>query len=171
MKGRVRIIDRTQDQQFMQQALALAAQGAALGEVPVGAVLVQDGKVIGQGFNQPITLNDPSAHAEMLAIRQAAQQLVNYRLPETTLYVTLEPCPMCAGLIVHARITRVVYATTEPRAGAVVSQQRFFENSYLNHYVLVEGGVLQEQASSMLKAFFKQRRDQQKQAKPMLSED
>lgn len=165
MKGRVRIIDRSQDQQFMHRALELAQQGALLGEVPVGAVLVHQGKVIGEGFNRPIVNNDPSAHAEMLAIRQAAARLENYRLPESTLYVTLEPCTMCAGLIVHSRITRVVFAATEPRAGAAVSQQRFFENLYLNHYVLVEGGVLEEQASALLKDFFKQRRDQQRKIK------
>ncbi|MFT0212459.1 tRNA adenosine(34) deaminase TadA [Pseudomonas sp. F1_0610] len=167
MKGRVRIIDRSQDQQFMQRALELAQQGALLGEVPVGAVLVQQGHIIGEGFNRPIIEHDPSAHAEMLAIRQAARQLQNYRLPDTTLYVTLEPCSMCAGLIVHSRIARVVFAAAEPRAGAAVSQQRFFESLYLNHYVLVEGGVLEEQASRLLTDFFKQRRAQHKKTKPI----
>src|SRR5699024_4169805 len=106
-----------QDALFMAEALALAEQGAALGEVPVGAVLVQAGEVIGRGFNSQISLNDPSAHAEVQAIRDAATRLQNYRLPNTTLYVTLEPCHMCAGLIVHARISRVVFAAHEPRAG------------------------------------------------------
>ncbi|NLJ13063.1 MAG: nucleoside deaminase, partial [Gammaproteobacteria bacterium] len=110
----------------MRVAMGLAEQGAALGEVPVGAVLVQEGEIIGQGFNSPISLNDPSAHAEVQAIRDAATRLQNYRLPATTLYVTLEPCHMCAGLIVHARIARVVFAASEPRAGAVASQGSFF---------------------------------------------
>lgn len=147
-----------QDAGFMLQALALAARGAELGEVPVGAVLVQDGQVIGEGFNQPIGLHDPSAHAEMQAIRMAAGQVQNYRLPGSTLYVTLEPCSMCAGLLVHARVARLVYATTEPRAGMAQSQGCFFEQSFLNHRVEVQGGLLAEQASTMLKAFFRQRR-------------
>ncbi len=115
-----------QDEVFMREALRLAEQGAALGEVPVGAVLVQDGVIIGRGFDSPIALHDPSAHAEVQAIRDAAVHLQNYRLPNTTLYVTLEPCNMCAGLIVHARIARVVFAAHEPRAGVVASQGCFF---------------------------------------------
>ena len=121
------IIDRSRDQDFMREALALAAQGAALGEVPVGALLVQDGEVIGRGFNCPISTHDPSAHAEMVAIRDAAKAIGNYRLPGSTLYVTLEPCSMCAGLIVHARIARVVFAASEPRAGVAISQGQFFD--------------------------------------------
>ncbi len=117
-----------QDELFMREALHLAEQGAALGEVPVGAVLVQDGEIIGRGYNCPITLNDPSAHAEVQAIRDAATRLQNYRLPDTTLYVTLEPCNMCAGLIVHARVARVVFAAHEPRAGVVASRGCFFCN-------------------------------------------
>ncbi|WP_462379048.1 tRNA adenosine(34) deaminase TadA [Pseudomonas sp. Marseille-QA0892] len=152
------IIDRSGDEHFMQEALALAAKGAALGEVPVGAVLVKDGEILGRGFNRPISGHDPSAHAEMVAIRDAAAQVSNYRLPGSTLYVTLEPCSMCAGLIVHARVQRVVYAATEPRAGAAVSQGRFFQQAYLNHRVLVEGGLLADAASEMLKAFFRIRR-------------
>lgn len=116
------IIDRSRDQHFMRLALELAAQGAALGEVPVGAVLVQHGEVIGQGFNCPISGSDPSAHAEMVAIRAAAQAASNYRLPGSTLYVTLEPCSMCAGLIVHSRVNRVVFGALEPKAGIVQSQ-------------------------------------------------
>ncbi len=112
---RPQIIDRSRDQEFMQLALALAAEGAALGEVPVGAVLVQHGQVIGQGFNRPIIDSDPSAHAEMVAIRAAAKTARNYRLPGSTLYVTLEPCSMCAGLIVHSRVMRVVFGALEPR--------------------------------------------------------
>lgn len=142
----------------MQAALELARQGAELGEVPVGAVLVQDGEIIGRGFNCPISRHDPSAHAEMVAIRAAAESVQNYRLPGSTLYVTLEPCSMCAGLIVHARISRVVFAASEPRAGMAVSQGRFFEQSFLNHRVMVEGGLLAEESGALLKAFFKARR-------------
>lgn len=147
-----------QDQCFMREALCLAEQGAALGEVPVGAVLVQDGEIIGRGFNSPISLNDPSAHAEVQAIRAAAAQLHNYRLPATTLYVTLEPCHMCAGLIVHARIARVVFAAHEPRAGAVASQGCFFSQSFLNHRVDIKAGVLAAESAQMLKDFFRARR-------------
>ena len=142
----------------MAEALALAEAGAALGEVPVGALLVQDGEVIGRGFNCPISTRDPSAHAEMVAIRAAAARLDNYRLPGSTLYVTLEPCSMCAGLIVHSRIARVVYGTTEPKAGVAVSRGQFFQQDFLNHRVLVEGGVLAEACSSLLSDFFKARR-------------
>lgn len=152
------IIDRSNDQHFMREALALAAEGALLGEVPVGAVLVQDGVIIGRGFNRPITGNDPSAHAEMVAIRDAAQALSNYRLPGTTLYVTLEPCSMCAGLIVHSRVMRVVYGALEPKAGIVQSQGQFFTQGFLNHRVLYEGGVLGEECGAMLSEFFRMRR-------------
>ncbi|MFD2884717.1 tRNA adenosine(34) deaminase TadA [Pseudomonas lini] len=149
------IIDRSRDRDFMREALALAAQGAALGEVPVGAVLVQDGEIIGRGFNCPISGNDPSAHAEMVAIRAAAQAASNYRLPGSTLYVTLEPCSMCAGLIVHSRIARVVYGALEPKAGIVQSQGQFFyPGLFLNHRVLYEGGVLAEECSAVLTEFF-----------------
>ena len=136
------IVDRSRDEDFMREALALAAEGAALGEVPVGAVLVQDGRVIGRGFNCPISRHDPSAHAEMVAIRDAALALENYRLVGSTLYVTLEPCSMCAGLIVHSRVARVVYGATEPKAGVAISRGQFFTQDFLNHRVLVEGGVL-----------------------------
>ncbi|AIR87937.1 tRNA adenosine(34) deaminase TadA [Pseudomonas cremoricolorata] len=155
---RPQIIDRSRDQAFMRLALALAAEGAALGEVPVGAVLVHDGEVIGQGFNRPILDSDPSAHAEMVAIRAAAQAASNYRLPGSTLYVTLEPCSMCAGLIVHARVARVVYGASEPKAGVVQSQGQFFAQGFLNHRVMVEGGVLAEDCGRVLSEFFKARR-------------
>ncbi len=154
----VKIIDRSQDERFMCEALALARQGSECGEVPVGAVLVQDGKVIGRGFNCPISTSDPSAHAEMVAIRAAAQAVQNYRLPGSTLYVTLEPCSMCAGLIVHSRISRVVYGAAEPKAGVAVSHGQFFNQDFLNHRVLIEGGLLAEKCSEMLRAFFKARR-------------
>ncbi|GLZ85797.1 tRNA-specific adenosine deaminase [Metapseudomonas resinovorans] len=152
------IIDRSRDEHFMREALSLAQQGAALGEVPVGAVLVKDGEIVGRGFNCPISGHDPSAHAEMVAVRDAASRLENYRLVGSTLYVTLEPCSMCAGLIVHSRITRVVYGATEPKAGVVVSRGQFFNQEFLNHRVLVEGGVLAQACSEMLSAFFQARR-------------
>lgn len=152
------IIDRSQDQHFMREAMALASQGAALGEVPVGAIVVQNGEIIGRGFNCPISGSDPSAHAEMVAIRSAAQALSNYRLPGSTLYVTLEPCSMCVGLIVHSRIVRVVYGALEPKAGIVQSQGQFFSQAFLNHRVLFEGGVLAEECGRMLSEFFKMRR-------------
>lgn len=154
----IKIIDRSQDERFMREALALASEGATLGEVPVGAVLVQDGEIIGRGFNCPISTHDPSAHAEMVAIRAAALDLRNYRLPGSTLYVTLEPCSMCAGLIVHSRIARVVYGATEPKAGVVVSRGQFFAQEFLNHRVLVEGGLLAQECGAVLSAFFKARR-------------
>ncbi|AHG42256.1 CRISPR-associated protein Csn1 [Pseudomonas syringae CC1557] len=152
------IIDRSHDQLFMREALALAAQGALLGEVPVGAVVVQNGEIIGRGYNCPISASDPSAHAEMVAIRDAAKALDNYRLPGSTLYVTLEPCSMCAGLIVHSRVVRVVYGALEPKAGIVQSQGQFFSQGFLNHRVLFEGGVLGEECGAMLSEFFRMRR-------------
>jgi tRNA(Arg) A34 adenosine deaminase TadA len=152
------IFDRSRDQHFMREALVLASEGAMLGEVPVGAVVVQDGVIIGRGYNCPISGSDPSAHAEMVAIRDAAQAVSNYRLPGATLYVTLEPCSMCAGLIVHSRITRVVYGATEPKAGVVQSQGQFFSQPFLNHRVLFEGGVLGEECGMMLSEFFRMRR-------------
>ena len=152
------IIDRSRDEHFMQLALDQAKLGGLRGEVPVGAVVVQEGEVVGSGFNCPISTRDPSAHAEMVAIRAAAARLENYRLPGSTLYVTLEPCSMCAGLIVHSRIARVVYGATEPKAGVAVSRGQFFQQDFLNHRVLVEGGVLAEACSSLLSDFFKARR-------------
>ncbi|WP_417780140.1 tRNA adenosine(34) deaminase TadA [Stutzerimonas xanthomarina] len=152
------IIDRSRDDEFMREALALAAEGARLGEVPVGAVVVQDGQIVGRGFNCPISSHDPSAHAEMVAIRNAALSRENYRLPGSTLYVTLEPCSMCAGLIVHSRVQRVVYGATEPKAGVAVSRGEFFSQGFLNHRVLIEGGVAAQDCSEMLSEFFKARR-------------
>lgn len=152
------IVDRSRDQHFMREALALAAQGAAMGEVPVGAVLVHNGEIVGRGFNCPISGSDPSAHAEMVAIRNAAQAASNYRLPGSTLYVTLEPCSMCAGLIVHSRVSRVVYGALEPKAGVAQSQGQFFSQGFLNHRVMIEGGVLAEECGAILSEFFKARR-------------
>ncbi|MFV8782191.1 tRNA adenosine(34) deaminase TadA [Microbulbifer sp. SA54] len=143
---------------FMQRALELAAKGAELGEVPVGAVVVLDGEIIGEGFNQPITASDPSAHAEVVALRAAATHQKNYRLPDTTLYVTIEPCTMCFGTLIHARVARLVYGAAEPRAGVVASQLQLPSQPFFNHKILVEGGVLAEQAGELVKEFFQKRR-------------
>lgn len=147
-----------QDLVWMRRALALAKQGAAAGEVPVGAVLVLNNEVIGEGFNQPILNNDPSAHAEIQALRAGALKLSNYRLLDTTLYVTLEPCMMCAGAMVHARINRVVYAANDPKAGAVVTKMQLLDQPFLNHRVTHEGGVMGEECGAMLSGFFRGRR-------------
>ncbi|MDO8268390.1 MAG: tRNA adenosine(34) deaminase TadA [Moraxellaceae bacterium] len=155
-----------QDQVFMQRALQLALAGEALGEVPVGAVLVQDGVIIGEGFNAPITRHDPTAHAEVVALRAAAERVGNYRLEKTTLYVTLEPCTMCVGALVHARVARVVFAAAEPKAGSLVSARRQLESGYYNHVFLFEGGLLADEAGTMLSDFFRRRRLAQKAATP-----
>lgn len=147
------------DIRFMRQALALARQAQAAGEVPVGAVVVQGGEVIGEGWNQPIRSNDPSAHAEMVALRAAATHIKNYRLSGATLYVTLEPCAMCAGAIVHARLARVVYGAADPKAGAAGSVFQLLKSPALNHRANVNGGVLGEESSELLKAFFQLRRN------------
>lgn len=142
----------------MQRALALAQQAAAKGEVPVGAVLVCEGEVIGEGFNCPISTNDPTAHAEVMALRDAAKRISNYRLPNTTLYVTVEPCAMCAGALVHARVARVVYGTPEPKAGVADSHLSLFSAPHFNHRVCCEGGVLQEDCANLMQDFFRSRR-------------
>ena len=149
-----------QDLEFMQLALVEAQKARALGEVPVGAVLVSDNKVIATGHNQPIINNDPSAHAEVAALRTAGKNLSNYRLPNTTLYVTLEPCMMCCGAIMHARIARVVYGAADAKTGCVHSVLNLFDNPQLNHHTMVEGGVLAEECAQVLKDFFKERRAQ-----------
>ena len=146
------------DQYWMARALELAKQAQQQGEVPVGAVIVRDDEILGEGFNQPISRHDPTAHAEIQALRSACGHVQNYRLPGATLYVTLEPCIMCAGAIVHARIDRVVYATKEPKTGAVGSCFDIFNTQQLNHYVHCEHGVLAEQSSELLRDFFKSRR-------------
>lgn len=152
----------TEDVVFMQRALALAQQGAALGEVPVGAVLVLDNHIIGEGYNQPILSHDPTAHAEVVAIRQAAHCLQNYRLENTTLYVTLEPCTMCVGALVHARIKRVVFAATEPKSGSLVSARQQLDIGYYNHVFSYQGGLLADEASKLLSDFFRGRREAKK---------
>jgi tRNA(adenine34) deaminase len=143
---------------FMERALVLARQAEALGEVPVGAVLVRDSAIVGEGFNQPIGRRDATAHAEILALRAGGQLLGNYRLPDTCLYVTLEPCLMCVGAMLHARIARLVYGATDPKVGAAGSLLNAFSNSGLNHQVQVEGGVLATECSELLRNFFRARR-------------
>jgi tRNA(adenine34) deaminase len=146
------------DRQFMQEALAQAKLAALAGEVPVGAVLVRDGRIISTGFNQPISKSDPSAHAEMMALRAAAQAESNYRLPGTTLYVTLEPCTMCAGAMLHARVERVVFGASDPKTGASGSVLHVFSEKQINHQTQVEGGIMAEECGQVLRDFFKGRR-------------
>ena len=146
------------DQAFMTRALELARQARDRGEVPVGAIVVHDGAVIGEGFNQPISLADPSAHAEMQAIRMAARRLDNYRLLDATVYVTLEPCAMCAGAMVHARIKRLVYGAADPKTGATGSVFNLVQTERLNHRLEVEGGVMKKECGELLKDFFRKRR-------------
>jgi tRNA(adenine34) deaminase len=146
------------DEEFMRAALALAREAHERGEVPVGAVVVMDGEILGRGFNQPVSLNDPSAHAEIVALREAGQQSGNYRLPGSTMYVTIEPCQMCVGAMVHARVARVVYGTPEPKAGAIESAMRAHEHPSLNHRLEATGGVLEAECRDVIQAFFKERR-------------
>lgn len=146
------------DRHFMQQALDQAKLAASAGEVPVGAILVRDGQVISTGFNRPISNSDPSAHAEMMAIRAAAHDESNYRLPGTTLYVTLEPCTMCAGAMLHARVERVVFGASDPKTGAAGSVLNVFLEKQINHQTQVEGGIMGEECGQILRDFFKERR-------------
>lgn len=146
------------DEYWMARALELAGRGKALGEVPVGAVLVLEDKVIGEGWNRPISSCDPTAHAEIIALRQAAERLKNYRLPGSCLYVTLEPCTMCVGALIHARIERLVYGTTEPKAGVIESQCRLLESEFYNHRLRCQGGVMASECQHQLSVFFRERR-------------
>ncbi len=146
------------DIDYMRQALALAQRAADQGEVPVGALVVFEDKVIGEGWNRPISTQDPTAHAEIVALRDAARRLANYRLTGSSLYVTLEPCPMCAGAIVHARVARVIYGTIDPIAGAAGTVFNVLAAPSLNHRPAVQGGVLAEECSHGLKSFFQARR-------------
>jgi tRNA(adenine34) deaminase len=143
---------------FMSRALELAREAERAGEVPVGAVVVKDGVIVGEGWNRPISSNDPTAHAEIVAMRVAAQTLSSYRLLDTTLYVTLEPCAMCAGAMVHARVKRLIYATADPRAGAVVSVFNIAQHPALNHRIDCDTGVLAEECAELLRSFFVARR-------------
>lgn len=149
------------DEFFMREAISLAHAAACLGEVPVGAVVVRDGHIVGRGFNSPIGENDPTAHAEIAALRDAARNLGNYRLPGCELYVTLEPCAMCAGAIMHARIARVVYGARDPKTGVHGSIVDLFGVERLNHHALIEGGVLAEDCGRILSEFFASRRRRQ----------
>ena len=147
------------DAEMMLEALRLASLAAKQGEVPVGAVVVKDGRIVGRGFNAPISSRDPSAHAEIRALREAGRALANYRLAGCTLYVTLEPCAMCAGAIMHARIGRLVYAATDPKTGACGSVTDLFSQKKLNHHTMVAGGVLAAEAGRLLSDFFLSRRN------------
>lgn len=155
------------DSIFMQRAFELAHQAEQHDEIPVGAVVVHQGKIIGEGFNQSIMLNDPSSHAEMNAIRQAGKHLNNYRLIDCTLYVTLEPCPMCAGLLVHSRIKRLVFATSDLKTGAAGSSFNLVNNTQLNHQISISSGTMQDECSQLLSNFFKRRRKEKKANKQL----
>jgi tRNA(adenine34) deaminase len=146
------------DAVFMGLALGEARRGSLEGEVPIGAVVVLDGEVIGEGHNRPIASMDPTAHAEVLALRQAARKTGDYRLPGATLYSTVEPCPMCCGAVLHARLARVVYGAADPKAGAVRSLYRLLEDPRMNHEVAVTGGVLSRESAALLTEFFKTKR-------------
>lgn len=147
-----------QDQTWMRHALRLAHRAEALGEVPIGAVLVKDDICLAEGWNSPIASNDPTAHAEINTLREAGKILTNYRLVDTTLYVTLEPCVMCMGAIVHARIKRLVFGAYDPKRGAVCHALTLANAEFLNHAVLWQGGVLETECSGLLKDFFRQKR-------------
>lgn len=147
------------DFRFMTVALDLAKQAGAAGEVPIGAVLVHEGEIIAAAANAPIAMRDPSAHAEVLALRAGGQQLGNYRLPQTTLYATLEPCAMCAGALIHARVRRLVFGATDPQRGAAGSALDLFNHPAKNHQVDVHGGVRAEECSTVLRTFFRERRE------------
>lgn len=142
----------------MSRALELAARAGAAGEVPVGAVVVRENQLLGEGWNCPISTADPTAHAEISALRAAALRVNNYRLPGCTLYVTLEPCAMCVGALIHARIERLVFAASEPRAGAVLSRLKLLDETHFNHQVIWRGGVLADQGAALLSDFFRSRR-------------
>ncbi len=147
------------DESWMDEALALAREAGAAGEVPVGAVVVLDGQIIGRGFNQPIGRHDPTAHAEVVALRDAAKRLGNYRLPGAALYVTLEPCAMCAGAMMHARLARVVFGAADPKTGVAGSVLNVFTEARLNHHAAITGGVRAEECGQLLSSFFAARRN------------
>ena len=151
-------MDERADEALMAEALAEARRGLESGEVPVGAIVVVGGEIVARAHNAPITLADPTAHAEILALREAARQLGNYRLTGATLYATVEPCPMCCGALLHARVSRVVYGAPDPKAGAVESLYRLLDDARLNHRVTTRGGVLAHEAARLLKTFFEAKR-------------
>lgn len=146
------------DETWMRHALALARTAESAGEVPIGAVLVKEGEIVGEGYNQPISTHDPSAHAEIIALRAAGKRLGNYRLVDTTLYVTLEPCAMCMSAILHARVGRLVFGAADPKRGAVVSALRLNEAEFMNHRVELAEGVLAKECGQLLRDFFRDRR-------------
>ncbi|ORU93665.1 MAG: tRNA-specific adenosine deaminase [Cycloclasticus sp. symbiont of Bathymodiolus heckerae] len=146
------------DEAWMRKAIALAHEAEAVGEVPVGALIVKDDECIGEGFNLPIKNSDPTAHAEIVAIRAASKQIENYRLVDATLYITLEPCVMCMGAIQHARIKRIVFGAKDPKRGAVCSALSLAEADYANHHVEWSGGILADECSQILRSFFKKKR-------------
>ncbi|WP_404341170.1 tRNA adenosine(34) deaminase TadA [Pseudoalteromonas mariniglutinosa] len=160
--------EQLNDEYWMAKALEYAKQAQAINEIPVGAVLVKDSQLIAAGFNRSITDNDPSAHAEMIAIRNGGQALNNYRLVDCTLYVTLEPCSMCAGLLVHSRIKRLVYGATDAKTGSAGSIMNLLQEPKLNHQVDVTAGVMAKQCGDVISAFFKYRREEKKKAKHAL---
>ena len=159
------------DDDYMKAALALAQQARERGEVPVGAIVVVDDEVLGEGYNQPVGANDPTAHAEIVAMRAAGQEIGNYRLTGATLYVTIEPCQMCVGAMVHARIARLVYGAPEPKAGAIESAMRAHEHPSLNHRLEVTGRVLEDECRDTIQAFFRDRRQESEDRKVPLAED
>jgi tRNA(adenine34) deaminase len=146
------------DEQFMRRALQLAEQAATVGEVPVGALVVANGEVIGEGYNQPISSCDPTGHAEIIAMRNAATALGNYRLSGCDLYVTIEPCTMCVGAMIHGRIGRIVFGAAEPRAGALESQLKLMDSSHFNHSIEWQGGVLAQECGAIISDFFRAKR-------------
>ena len=159
-------VDSENDDAFwMLKALEQAKLADELNEVPVGAVIVRDGMIIGAGFNQPISSHDPCAHAEVMALRDAGANEQNYRLPDATLYVTIEPCSMCLGAMIHGRISRVVFGACEPKAGMLASNDLMIKSGIYNHQLVWEGGVLEYECSELIQAFFKRRRLEKKQAK------
>lgn len=166
----VSLYQQEQDQYWMQRALQLAERARLLGEVPVGAVVVQGAHWLAEGWNQPIAKHDPCAHAEILALREAGFRLGNYRLLDTTLYVTLEPCVMCAGAIIHARVGRLVFGTCDPKTGAAGSVFSMFDHPAMNHQLNVVGGVLETQCREQLQTFFRDRRKQHKARKKELAQ-
>lgn len=147
-----------EDETFMREALALAHEAGSLGEVPVGALIVCEGKIVGRGFNQPILRRDPTAHAEVMALRDAGLALANYRMPGTTLYVTLEPCLMCSGAIFHARVGRIVFGARDPKTGVAGSMLDVYQNERLNHHAAISGGLLADECGALLSSFFAARR-------------
>ncbi|WP_020408110.1 tRNA adenosine(34) deaminase TadA [Hahella ganghwensis] len=156
------IVGHSDDEYWMREALQLARRAYDSGEVPVGALVVHEGRLLGDGYNQPIISHDPTAHAEIMALRVACSKMENYRIPGATLYVTLEPCTMCVGAIVHARVSRLVFGAAEPKAGAVGSQSNLLEKHPFNWDVEVRGGVLQDECSLLISDFFRERRQVKK---------